>query len=308
MNDAYYTTTGERPELAALEVNPPEGYIGKTILPIVPVSEKTGVIYYATVTADAAADTARVTGAGSTGVQISDSAESFTAAEATKRGLIAPDEVKTMGGIDKADQVGAKYAKRQVMNAMETAIATLILGKTASATFDAAKLLGQVQTALETVRLYEGQRVLIASTAVLKRIVTAMLGDTSMGPVFSRLIAGTSPVVAASGLNLKAWSNALAIFLGVDQVLAGCDTIWNATAVAEKFAVAVIDDGTDELSHKWRPVLGKTYQFMPDGKNPWVIQSVADRVNINNIYDAFLWYNAKLLNTGALYVFDGVSA
>lgn len=310
MNDAYYTgTNGERADLAAIEVNPPEGYIGTRIMPIVPVTEKTGSIYYATVTADAAADTARSVGAGSTGVQISDSSTTFTAAEATKRGLIAPDEVKTMGGIDKADVVGAKYAKRQVMNAMETAIATVILGKAKSATFDPAKLLGQTQTALEAVRLYEGSRVLISSTMVLKRIVTALLGDSKMGPIFSRLIAGTSPAIAASGMNLKAWSNALAIFLGVDEVLAGCDGVWNAAGTgAEKFGIAVIDNSGDELSHKWKPVLGKTYQFMPDGKQPYVIQTVADRVNINNIYDCFVWYNVKLLNTGALYTFDGVPA
>jgi hypothetical protein len=47
---------------------------------------------------------------------------------------------------------------------------------------------------------------------------------------------------------------------------------------------------------------------MPDGKQPWVIQSVADRVNVNNLYDAYLWFDSVLMNTGALYVIDGVAA
>jgi hypothetical protein len=45
---------------------------------------------------------------------------------------------------------------------------------------------------------------------------------------------------------------------------------------------------------------------MPDGANPWVIQSVADRVNVNNLYDAYLWSDVVILNAPAVYVFEGV--
>jgi hypothetical protein len=37
-----------------------------------------------------------------------------------------------------------------------------------------------------------------------------------------------------------------------------------------------------------------------------VIQSVADRVNVNNLYDAYTWYTVKTLNAAANYVIDGV--
>jgi hypothetical protein len=107
-------------------------------------------------------------------------------------------------------------------------------------------------------------------------------------------------------MSLKAWADGLAMFLGVDEVLAGDSTIWNAGNCAGKFAIAKLDDGTDPLSHKWRPVLGKVFQFMPDGANPWVIQSVADRVNVNNLYDAYLWSDVVILNAPAVYVFEGV--
>ena len=309
MNDAYYTETGERSDLAALEVNAPEGYIGTQLMPISPVAEKTGTIYYATVTADTAAQTGRSAGVAPTGTQISDTSTTFTAAEAVKRGAVTPDEAKTMGGIEKADEVGAKWAKRQVMNKLESDIATELIGGTVDATFDAANLLTQVQTGLQTVRLFEGEKVLFGSTAVLKRIVTEMIGDTAFGPVFSRLIAGGSPAEAATGMNFEAWVSALAIFLGVDKVLAGDDTVWDSATYTtnERFGIAKVNNNGDALSHKWQPALGKTFQFMPDGANPWVVQSIADRLNVNNHYDAYNWYDVVTLNAAAVYVLDGVA-
>ena len=309
MNDAYYTERGERSDLAAIEVNPPEGYIGDKILPTVPVTEKTGVVYYATITADATAQTGRSTGVAPTGTQISDSDTTFTAAEAVKRGQISPDEAKTMGGIEKADMVGAKWAKRQVMNYKESDIAALIMasGSAADYNFDPAKVQTQVQTALQAVRLYEGKSALISSTYTLKAMLQALLNDTVHGPALARLVTGASGVDAVRGLSLEAWKQAIAIWFGVDEVLAGDDTVWNATAIAGRFSIAKLDDGMDELSHKWKPVLGKCFQFMPDGVNPWVIQAVDDRVNVNNLYDAYLWYDTVILNSAAVKVFDGVA-
>ena len=53
--DPYYTITGPRPDLAAVEVNPPEGFIGSKLIPLVNVADKTGTVYYNDVTADVAA-------------------------------------------------------------------------------------------------------------------------------------------------------------------------------------------------------------------------------------------------------------
>lgn len=308
MNDAYYTTDGDRPDLAALaaQVIPPEGFIADAIMPIVPVSEKTGTIYYATVSADATAATSRSAGTGPTAVQISDSNTSFTTVEHITRGGITPDEAKTMGGISKADEVGAKYAIRNAMIAKENDICTIVLGKTASNNFDAEKVLEDTQTALYAVSLYEGKSVLVASTACLKKMVQAILGSSVNGPMFSRLISGASPAIAAAGMNFAAWKSALAMFLGVDEILAGNDVVWGTATYVGNFAIAKVDNSNDALSHKYRPVLGKNYMFMPDGKTPYQIETVADRVNLNNLYTCGIWFDSKLLNTGALYVFNGV--
>jgi len=306
MDNYYIQNEGDRADLAIVDVNLPEGYIGNQILPIVPVAEKAGSVAYSTVKADAAAQTSRAAGVAPSSTQISNSATTYACLQYEKRGSITPDEVKQMGGIDKAELVGAKYAKRQVLNAYEAEVCKEILGLAAGATFDPAKIMLQMQTADATLRLYEGQRVLVGSTMSLKKMVLAMLSDGTVGPAFARLISGTDNATAAAGLNFQAWLNGLAIYLGVDKVLAGVDSIWNAGTYAGKIAVAKLDDGADELSHKWKPVFGKTFQFLPDGKLPWQITAVADRVAKNNHLDAELWMDTTVLNSTAAYVIDGV--
>jgi SAM-dependent methyltransferase len=76
---------------------------------------------------------------GITATQIATSSTTYTCAEAVKRGAITPDEAKQFGGIAKADEAGAKWAKRQVMRAMETVQAGVILksGSSADDSFDA---------------------------------------------------------------------------------------------------------------------------------------------------------------------------
>jgi len=304
---SYYTENGDRPDLASLEVNPPEGYIGSKLLPTMNVVDKSGTVYYATVTADAAAQTGRVAGAAPDGTQISDSSTSYTCAEAIKRGSVTPDEAKQMGGIANADRVGASWAKRQTMNAIETAIKADTLDKAASVVFDAASFFEQSQTALDTIRRYEGKTVLYGATITLKKTVQQVLADATYGSMVSRAISGSSPEVAVQGMSFDAWMRALALLTGVDEVLAGDSAIWNAGDSEDKIGFAKIDDGMDQLSHKWKPVLGKVFQFLPDGNQPWSITSVADLVNINNHYDAQIWYESVLLNTAANYTISGVS-
>ena len=304
--DPYYTQTGPRPDLAAIEVNPPEGYIGSSLVPTVPVTDKTGTVYYHALVSDVAAQTGRTALNAPSSTAITNSSTTFTCAEAIKRGEIAPDEAKSMGGIFNADMVGAKFAKRSVMNAMETAIATVITGSAADANFDAAKFLGDSQTALDTVRRYSGKTVLVGGTITLKRAVQSILADSTYGKVLSRLVQGTSPVVAASGLNFQSWMQGLALFIGVDRVAAGDDAIWNAGDSANKLVIGKFDDGSDPLRHKYEPVFARNFLYLPDGTQPWYVESIGDRNVKSNKYDASAWYNVVTLNTAAIYVFGNV--
>ncbi len=95
----YFTSTGPRPDLAALEVNPPEGYIGSQIIPTFNVMDKTGTVYYAAVTADSAAQTGRGADTAPSAQAVANTSTTFTCAEVVDRAYITPDEAKSMGGI-----------------------------------------------------------------------------------------------------------------------------------------------------------------------------------------------------------------
>lgn len=312
MNDAYFTQTAERPDLALLDVGV-MNVVGDKLYPTVPVVDKSGTVYYlaASSIADAAAQTGRSAGVAPTATQIATSSTTFTAAEAVKRGSITPDEIKSMGGVERADQVGAKYAKRSVIRYREKAIATQVLTGTPGATFDPAKFNTQVQGILDGMQLYSGKKALCASQIILKRIVNAMLGDSKIGPMISRLASGSSAVEAARGFNLEVWRGALALYLGIDDVIVGDSNLWNgdlSAGIQNRAAIVTLDDSGDELSHKYTPVLGKVFQFLPDGKQPFMVKSIRDDLNVNNHYDAYSWYNIVEFNSGARSIIDGIVA
>ena len=304
---SFYTETAARDDLATIEVNLPEGYIGTKMMPVTPVAEKAGSVAYATVTADTTAQTGRVAGAAPTPTQISNSATTWSCAEVIDRAAITPDEVKQMGGIEKADQIGARWAMRQVLALREGQIADVILG-TADDTFDPAKLRTDVQTARQALRLYPGRIVLAAASYTLNAMVQNIASTAVIGDAFARIVTGANAAEAAMGLSFEAWKRGLALYLGVDDVLAGDDAVWNAGARAGKFSLVKVDNTNDPLSHKYIPVLGKTFTFIPSGGNGWEVQSVGDRTLINNFYDAKLWIDVETLNAAAVYTFSGVTA
>jgi hypothetical protein len=304
----FYTEEGERSALQSeIEVNPPEGYIGTKIMPVTPVLEKAGSVAYATVTAAVTAQTGRSVGAAPTTEQISNSAKTWACTEVISRCAITPDEVKQMGGIANADKIGFRWSMRQVLAAREALIAAVVLG-TKDASFDPAKLRTQCQTALQALRLYPGKTVLAAGTYTLKAMVQNIAGTSGIGDAFARIVTGTNSAEAVLGLSFKAWAQGLALFLGVDEVLAGDDDVWSAGTCAEKFSIVKVDNTNDPLSHKYLPVLGKTVTFIPDGTLGWELQGIADRTLINNFYDAKMWIDVETYNAAAVYTFDGVSA
>jgi len=303
----YYTQTADRPDLAQLDVNLPEGYIGTTIVPVREVGEKAGSAAYATLTAATAAQTGRVAGVAPTTTQIANSAHAWACTEIIERAGVTPDEAKQMGGIDKADKVGSDWAKRSVLSAREALIVAQVLG-TADGNFDAAKIRTDFQTGLQTIRQYPGRTALVGATITLKAMVQAILGTAGVGDAFARIVTGANAAEAAMGLSFDAWKRGVALFLGVDDVLAGDDDIWAAGTAAEKVALVKIENSGDPLAHKYKPVFGKCIQFMPDGGNGFEVQSIADRLTLNNIYDAKLWADVEIYNAAAVYVFDGVAA
>ena len=308
----YKTQQGRRTDLEAMEVALPEGYIGAQLMPTFEVEDRTGTVYYQGTSGAAIAESAAETSRGAStapGEQaIAASTTTWTCAEVIDRTYITPAEAKSMGGMGKADAVGAKVAKRNVMNAIENAIRAKVLsGVTASATFDASKFLLQVQTGLEAMRLYEGEKILYGASICIKGVIRSMLTDSQMGPVFSRIISGTAPTVALGGMNLKILTEALAVFLGVDRVVAGRDSNWNVSGYEGRIGLMTADNSGDPLSHKWKAIYGKNYLYLPDGKQPFTIETFYDDDDLTNKYTCYANYGLVEFNSSCLYVFEGVT-
>ena len=304
--EQYQTTAGRREDLEALETNPVLGFIGDRIYPTVNTREKTGTIYYRTLTADGAAQTGRTAGAAPTRTLLTDSSTTFTTAEVIKRYGVVRDEVKQMGGIAQADALGGTASKRSVQRAIEEAIADAVLLNGSATVADILdSFIERAQIGLEAIRRYPGEKALVCSHTVFNRIMR-YTEITSRFNLSSLAISGAS-AEAVVGRRPEALRMVLAGILGVDQVLVGDDDQWydSDAAKQDRAALVVLPDPA-EFSHKMDPVLGKNMLYLPDGEQPFVVESHYDHdVYVNN-YDASAWYQLQTLNAGALYILDGI--
>ena len=303
-----FTVTEVRPDLADVTLNLPENLIALKVIPTVPVTIVSSKFRYYVPVADVAAQQDRSVGVAPTKTRVANTEGTYTCAEIIKRAAVSPDEAKNFGGIEVADEAGSRYAKKQVALALEEKAAAAFLDVAALDAFDPVNLLKQVNTANAQLKSYYGKLSLVASEQVLTNMFNALVQEARVGTMFVRIVSGTAPGVAIEGLTQAQRFAALAAYMGVKQVFAGLDDVWGSTAArAASFALARLDDGAEELVYKYEPVFARRFQFLPDGVQPWSIRSIADHVNVDNLYDAQMWQETKKLNAGACVVFDGVA-
>ncbi len=304
--EAYKTETGRREDLEAIEANPVIGYIGNQILPVVNSNEKTGKIYYKTLVSDSSAQTNRTPGTAPTRNFLTDSSDDFTCTDVFKRYSVDRDEVKQMGGIEACDKLGGVAAKRSVQRAVEHAIASaVLLHQTAPRHDILASLVNQAGVGLETIRRYPGRTAFVCSSVVFHRIMryTEIVNRFSLS---SAVLAG---VEARDVIQRKpaALRMALSSILGVDEVLVGDDDHWyDQDAAMQQVAALVKLPDPEQFSHKMDPVLGKTILYLPDGKQPYWLESFYDEDAKCNNYDATSWFDLLFFNPGALYILEGI--
>jgi hypothetical protein len=309
--EAYKTETGRREDLEAIEVNPVLGYIGTKAYPVLNVTEKTGTVYHTTLTADSASQDALARGTALTPVYLTETANVFSCASKEKRYAIGRDEVKQMGGIEKADRLGGMASKRSVQRAVETALAAQLqtVGSHQTANHVAGSFITEAQTALNAIRRYPGQRALMLGKSAFHGIMryTEVLNQFSLSAL---ALGGTSAEAILAG-RPEALKMLLAGIIGVDQVLVGDDDHWGVGVGSSGIgcnAVFLALPGEDEFSHKMDPVLGKMVQYLPDGKQPYIVESYYDLELKSNMYDAETWISIEEYNPQAAYVLCDVIA
>ena len=310
--ESYKTENSRREDLEAIEVNPVLGYIGTRFYPVLNTTQKTGTIYHTTLTADSAAQEGLArTGTPLTTVRLAETANTYSCTSVEKRYGIPRDEVLQMGGIEKADKLGGMGSKRSVQRVLETALAAQLqtVGSHQTATHASGQFLAEANVAREAIRRYPGKLAFACSFTVFNAIMrfTEVLNQFSLAAL---MLGGgdAKSVIAGSPAALKM---ILGGILSVEEVLVGDDDHWGVGISSGGIGCAGVFvklPDPEEFSHKMDPVLGKLVQYLPDGKQPYIIESWYKDDLKENIYDAEQWYSIEEYNPEAAYVLDELVA
>lgn len=289
--DGIRTVQGSRPELAALEVNSPIGYIGGRIFPIARISGKAGTVYDAQLDADAVATTSRTAGTAPTAVSITENSSAISTAELIKRYKMPWESIPLLGGLDASDARGAKAAKRSVMNALETAqLAVLVDGAGTSIT---SAIVDGIIDACDKVHRYAGRTAFVCDVGIYRWLMK----QTEITNLLVRTFGGLGAIDALS-TTPQVFKNMLQALFGIDEVLIA-DDLFYPYAYRTTAAVVKIPDGTDEMGYVSQPELGRTFIYWPTDANMIEINSFPDDDIRANVFDAIVHYDCEQFNSGA---------
>jgi len=300
------TEIGRREDLEAIEVNAPEGYIGPILFPKLNRMKQTGTIYYQSLTADAAAQSGRSGGTAPTTVMLTSSNTTYACTERVKRYGVAYEEVDNIGGIAQADRLGAMAAKRSVFRALEDLVVDEVMAGSTDATVSS-NLISAVRTAKAAIKRYKGRTAFITSSTTFAAAMT----DTE---VAARLAQFTSVTPADNAQILGLKKTLLAMCLEVDEVLIGDDDHWYVTTAGGSNNVTITGRAlvaklppAEEESHTMDPVLGKAVFYLPDGSQPFIIETHLNDDQKANKYDAQYFVDIMMLNASAKYLLGGIT-
>jgi hypothetical protein len=302
---SFKTITGRRQDLEAIPVNPPTEYIGNRVYPSLNVMEKTGTIYYQTLTADSAAQTNRSAGTAPTGTVLASSSTTFSDTEGIKRYLVPKDEVKQIGGVEVSDKLGGTAAKRSVLRAIETAQAAALLSTTR---YNAASDIGSaiidgITAAAVAVKRYEGALAFVCSITFYRNLIA----EAEIKALMARFVPGGLSAESILSLTPAAFKAMLQTLFAFQEVLVGDDDHWAISGKLDAAAVVKLPD-PENFSHKLGPVLGKTALYLPDGAQPFEIESFYNEDAMANSYTAQSWYQVKEFNAAACKLVKGIGA
>lgn len=288
--DSVKTVSGARPELAALEVNAPIGYIGGLLLPTVRISQKAGTVYDSQLVADATATTSRTAGSAPTAVSLTENSSSISCAEVIKRYKIPYESVPLLGGVAAADERGGKAAKRSVMNAIETAqLAAVITGAGTSIT---SAIIDGIIDAADQVHRYDGRTAFVCNVGQYRWLMQ----QTEIQNLLVRTFGGLGATQALSTTK-DVFKNMVQALFGFDEVLVADDKFW---PYAYRTTAAVVKlPSSDDTSYVTDPQLGRTFVYWPSDAQMMEVNSFADDDIRANVYDAIAWYDAEIFNSGA---------
>jgi len=202
-----------------------------------------------------------------------------------------PDsEIEQYGSLEIGEKVAAKVAKKSVLDAIEGAIHTAVMGQTVYETYTATTICAKVRKAVTAVKSISGKTAAVMSQTTYATIceyadITDRLSYSGVLDEDGKVVRGMYPEVIAS-------------VLGVDLVLIGND-IWTTN---DKIAVCKIPDG-GELEYRMRPELGRCYVYYTDG-SPYRMESFYHADRKGHVVDCSTWYSLETFNSTAIRVLE----
>ena len=278
-----------RQDLEALEAVFPEMYIGHLIYPTLKVAQKVGDIYFNDIQADSAAQTGRNVGTAPTAVNVATGRSAYSCSEVIKRYRIGYSEVDQMGGVEAADEIGSRASKKSVMDAIEGAIHTAVLGGTEDANYTANNVVVAVRAAWQEITDCAGITAAVMSQDTYNTIVEytdvqERLVYTGVAALPGEVVRGIDPRIMAQ-------------IFGCQQVLIGDPDIWTTDD-----AIALVKlPAQDQFSYKLRPELGRNVVYYTDGSE-FVIETASNDDARAIDYDCYSWYNLATFNAEGHYL------
>jgi len=307
----YYTIDGERPDLAQLaklsQLLGVGGYAFPKLFPLIITAETSGSYSFAPVLMTAASgQEGRANSEAITDAEIKSSLLSWATARLEGRHKIFENEVKGLGGIESADEMGGEESGRKAMNTAEKAANTKLFATrigTATELSDQA-VLKTLKTKALSLRKY-GKPCLVMST-------NAYMKFTDIPEIDRKFVAGLKGLGDVSFLTAND-SAALKLVAGLISfegiILFDSDVV--GTTYDEYIAVVALRSEAFASSEeaykagKRRAMYGLTHLYLPDGADkdmPFRISSTADRKGKVNYYDAEGQYCINEMHTAAVAV------
>ena len=299
-------TRTRRPDLERLPYKAPN-YLTPQIFPFLPRAMKQGVLYYADIQTETAAETGRSGGTAPTAVNLSDAHTTYDldTDEFIKRMGIPDAEIPGFGGLDAAQQVAARKGKRSVGLAIEDLTVANVLANASVTYVDILNsLIGAVDLGRDTLMdRADGQIAFVCSSRIFNRIKRY---DT----IIDRM---KFTGVMASGIrDVRSISAAqLAAALNVDAILVGPNSEWydDDADYQDRAALMVLPDPSAEPIEELQA--GRTVWFSADG----IAVSADTMFEIHSYYsdnllseqvDVRAYAEQHMLNTELIYGLDGI--
>jgi hypothetical protein len=281
----------ERSDLAYAEYSNPE-YLHEAIAPTFKVAQTSGTMYYQPVNADTAAITGRQSLGAITPTAAASASRPFTASEILKRAEMGVSEVEQCyADLLRAQLALARIGKRSVDGAIETALATALIGGEVNEDVSASNSIPEDVEALA----YE-----------LFDIAPGGVGLILPAPVFSRLKANanilermkaTGVAIGEGGDPRKITEAQMAAIMGVSRVFIANTRIWTPVA-AGTGALVALPNG--ELSPREEVQFARTvvYDTGEEDGFPFTCESWFDNQNLGHAVDTRANAQVLVLNSG----------